>query len=182
MAALERIFEAIVKESAISLTELFDKSFETKSFGGKPWTKRLRTRRGSLLVDSGALRRSIKYSINGNKITWTSDLPYAAIHNTGGKIKVTPKMKRFFWAKYNEYNKKIKKGKKGQVLQSKANKNNYDEAQFWKAMALKKVGTFIKIPQRQFIGESPDVKQRIEKITNKYVNKLLETMAKRQTH
>lgn len=91
-------------------------------------------------------------------------------------------MKRFFWAKYNEYNKKIKKGKKGQVLQSKANKNNYDEAQFWKAMALKKVGTFIKIPQRQFIGECPEVKSRVEKITNKYVNKLLETMAKRQTH
>mgnify|MGYP002853282096 CR=1 FL=1 len=176
MSALEKIFAAIVKESAINLSDLFDKSFETKSFNGKQWKNRINNRRGSLLVDSGALRRSLKYTITGNTIVWTSNLPYAQIHNEGGKIKITPKMHRFFWAKYMSLSKKVKKGKKGQVL--KASKTNYEEAQLYKALALKKIGTFITIPQRQFIGESPEVKIRVDKIANKYINKLIETFFK----
>ena len=38
--------------------------------------------------------------ISGNSITFSSDLPYAALHNEGGDIRVTPRMRRFFWAKY----------------------------------------------------------------------------------
>jgi len=176
MSALEKIFAAIVKESAISLADLFDKSFETKSFNGHPWKNRINNRRGSLLIDSGALRRSLKYTITGNTITFSSNLPYAKIHNEGGKIKITPKMHRFFWAKYMSLTKRVKKGKKGQVL--KGSKANYDEAQIFKALAQKKIGTFITIPKRQFIGESPEANRRIDRIANKYITRLIETFTK----
>jgi len=176
MSSLEKIFAAIVKESAISLADLFDKSFETKSFNGHPWTNRINNRRGSLLVDSGALRRSLKYTISGNTITFTSNLPYAKIHNEGGKIKVTAKMKRYFWTKYMSLTKKVKKGKKGQVL--KGSEANYNEAQIYKALAKKRIGTFITIPKRQFIGESPEANRRINKIADKYITRLIEAFTK----
>ena len=35
-----------------------------------------------------------------NSITFFTSLPYAAIHNDGGEIVVTKRMKRFFWHKY----------------------------------------------------------------------------------
>ena len=89
MTALQQLFAQLVKTIAASANAIFDKSFETKSFDGRPWKTRKRNRRGSLLVDSGALRRSLKYTINGNTITWTSNLPYAKIHNDGGYIKIT---------------------------------------------------------------------------------------------
>ena len=35
-------------------------------------------------------------------VRFSSYVPYAAIHNEGGKITVTGKMKKFFWAKFKE--------------------------------------------------------------------------------
>ena len=35
---------------------------------------------------------------------------YAKIHNEGGKILITPKMRRFFWAKFKETGKEYWKG------------------------------------------------------------------------
>ena len=37
-------------------------------------------------------------------------------------------------------------------------------AEFYKAMALKKVGSTIKIPRRRFIGEAPEVVKAVEEI------------------
>ena len=179
MTALQQLFAQLVKAIATSANAIYDKSFETKSFDGRPWKTRKRNRRGSLLVDSGALRRSLKYTINGNTITWTSNLPYAKIHNDGGFIKITPKMRRFFWAKYYECTKKIKRGKKGQVL--KASKVHSEDAEFWKAMALlatRKLGAYIKIPRRRFIGNSNEVSRKIKQITDAFMKRLDDAIAR----
>ncbi|MEE3448445.1 MAG: phage virion morphogenesis protein [Bacteroidales bacterium] len=163
----EPILKQMMREIAVSLGDLFDKSFETKSFGGKAWPKRILNLKGSLMMQSGALRRSINAKVSGFKITFTSNLPYAKIHNDGGKIKVTAKMKRYFWAMHKQYSKKVKKRKNGTVM--KASLKNNELAEFYKAMALKKVGSEITIPQRQFIGNAPEVEIRIKKITDKYI-------------
>ena len=54
---------------------------------------------------------------------------------------VTAKMKGFFWAQHYKA--------RGDA------KELSTEAQFWRNMALKKVGSQIKIVQRQFLGEHP---------------------------
>jgi len=173
MTALQQLFAQLVKAVAISANAIFDKSFETKSFDGRPWKARKHGNRGSLLVDSGALRRSLNYTINGNTITWTSNLPYAKIHNDGGYIKITPKMRKFFWHMYYTCTKKIKRGKKGQVL--KASLVHSKDAEFWKAMALlanRKQGKYIKIPRRRFIGNSNEVSRKIKQITDAFMKRL----------
>ena len=117
-----------------------------------------------MLVDSGALRRSIRGKVSAGKITWESTLPYAAIHNEGGEIVVTAKMKRFFWAKYYEANKGMGRRKNGELRANKQNVQLGATAEFWKRMALMKEGSTITIPKRQFIGASPEVERIVESI------------------
>lgn len=47
---------------------------------------------------------SIYYHPTDYSVTVGTSVPYAEIHNEGGDIKVTARMKRFFWAKYREAN------------------------------------------------------------------------------
>ena len=69
-----------MREIAIDLSEEFDKNFERKSFFGSPWRRRIMSGRGTLLVASGRLRRSLRHSVTARYISWSSDAPYAKIH------------------------------------------------------------------------------------------------------
>lgn len=66
----------------------------------KQWEPRKRPRKGSktrsqtLLVDSGRLKRSIrKISANMKEVVIGTDVPYAQIHNDGGKLNKTVNVK-----------------------------------------------------------------------------------------
>mgnify|MGYP007098452244 CR=1 FL=1 len=52
----------------------------------------------AILTDTGALRKSIGSRTTENSITFFTSLPYAAIHNDGGEIVVTKRMKAFLLA------------------------------------------------------------------------------------
>ena len=67
-------------------------------------------------------------------LTETTDSIVINGGQNGGFIKITPKMRRFFWHMYYTCTKEIKRGKKGQVL--KSSKVHSEDAEFWKAMAL----------------------------------------------
>lgn len=123
-----------------------------------PWAKRslsISSDRG-VLIQSGKLRDSIHAVSNGmNNISFQTDpLPYAKIHNEGGYIIVTERMRRYFWYMYMKSTGAMGKRKDGKLRQNKANERLSTMASFYKAMALKKVGSRIRIPKRQYIGES----------------------------
>lgn len=123
------------------------------------------------LYQNGTLMQSLKKSsATIDMIVVEADSNYAEIHNDGGLITVTEKMKKFWWAKYIEVS-GIKKSDNGSTdwknrtafktnkagTQSSLSKHNVSlsrKAAFCKSMALMKVGSKIKIPQRQFIGHS----------------------------
>lgn len=128
----------ILDDMRVELSDEFDRNFERKAFFSDKWKPRAHDyNRGSLLIVSSAMRRSAQGQVSGNGVRFSSSLPYTALHNEGGKITVTAKMKRFFWAKYKE---------------------TKDES--WRRMALMKVGKVITMPERRFIGDGPDT-QRI---------------------
>ena len=52
---------------------------------------------------SGALSKSFKIKTTLKKATISSDLPYAAIQNYGGKIRITERMRKKMWALYKEF-------------------------------------------------------------------------------
>lgn len=127
----------------IEATKHFKKNFYDEGFDGKKWKSRKSKRMGNtngqkILSQSGELAESIDYRIDGNIVVIYSDKPYAQIHNEGGKISVTPKMKGYFWAKHKEAK----------------DAGAHDVADMYKAMALSKE---ITIEQRKFMGESHDL-------------------------
>ena len=152
------MFGRILKDIRVELSEEFDKNFEREAFFSEAWARRKGPvhggRSGHLLVDTGRLRGSIRSRIEGDSVFFSSDLPYAGIHNDGGDIIVTARMKRFFWAKFREAN--------GDTWSRKG--SGGAEAEFWKMMALKKVGTAVKIPRRRFLGVNSEVEKIVLEI------------------
>lgn len=107
---------------------------------------------------------AILCDIPNTSIRFFTTLPYAAIHNDGGEIRVTARMKRFFWHKYYETASAFGRKKNGELRRDKRTVRLTAEAEFWKCMALKKEGTKIVIPRRQFLGAAPEVEQAVKKI------------------
>lgn len=166
-------------------------NFRDGGFYGQSWSPPLRIQGGfggpaygPLLSGSNHLMMSTEYIPETGRVIIQNTLAYAPIHNEGGEITVTPKMRRFFWSQY------YKRGLvgqmhgqgKGKTNQQKANAFN-KEADFWKAMALKKVGSKIKIPQRQFMGEHPQVDKLVKDIINKELTNFIQHgMSTRRSH
>lgn len=144
----------------IEAVKHFKNNFQEEGFDGKKWASRKSKRMGStnaqkVLSQSGELSESIDYRVEGNLVIIYSDKPYAKIHNQGGKIQVTEKMKRFFWAK----NKEAKDA------------GNTDVADMFKAMALSKE---ITIEQRMYIGNSDVLITKITQKINKDLKRILQ--------
>ncbi len=107
------------------------------------------------MYNRGSLMRSIKkQTVTMEKVVVIADSPYAAIHNQGGYIVVTTRMKKYFWAKFYELSGSVSVNKQGAVSLNKKNVSIGKKAMFCRAMALKTVGSRIKIPQHQFMGHS----------------------------
>lgn len=107
---------------------------------------------GTLLSSRNELYGSIRFQIMTNKVVVSSAKPYSRIHNEGGPvnqtIQITPKMRKFAWAKYYEAN----GGQSG------------DEGGEWKGLALTKKQAISRnfiMPKRQFMGQSAHVKKLI---------------------
>lgn len=169
------LIKRILKDVEVELKDEFDRNFERKAFFDKPWPKnKLINRKGSMMARNNHLRRSISTRTDADSIIFTSSLPYALIHNEGGTITVTAKMKKFFWHKYYETSGKVKTLKNGQKSTSKQSQRYNIEAEQWKNLALMKVGDQLTIPQRQFIGEHPVVTKAVETIIKDNMKELQE--------
>ncbi len=167
----KELIKTMLKDIETELGEEIDRNFTRQGFFGEKWPARKGPLRkgGATLVDTGALRRSIKTRMTDNSITFYSELPYAAIHNEGGEIKVTPKMRSFFWAMYFKASGKRKTTKSGTLRKDKRNAQLNEEAEYWKSLALKKNGDVVRIPRRRFLGSSPAVEERVRKIIERNI-------------
>ncbi len=91
----------ILRKARVKLTEMFDSNFNRQGFFDNKWapTKDPKVnkagKKGSILIVSGRMRRSIRSYIKAKAIVFASDLPYTALHNEGGNfpVKVRPHKK-----------------------------------------------------------------------------------------
>lgn len=146
---MDDLITSILRDLQVELSDEFDRNFQRGAFFNEVWPAK-RSGGPSHLVQTGKLRRSIQSVITGNRLKFTSSEPYAAIHNEGGEITVTERMKKYFWAKFKQT---------GQ--------------QHWKYLALVKTGSKITIPKRQFLGSSPEVERAIERVIDDNVRDYL---------
>lgn len=100
------IRQDILSDVRVKLTEMFDRNFTEQGFFGKKWTSTKVSKtnragqRGSILIVTGAMRRSIRSIVRGDAVVFTSDKPYTALHNEGGN----------FTANVRQHNRSSKKG------------------------------------------------------------------------
>lgn len=128
---------------------------------------------GTLLSSRNHLFSSIKYVPSDYRVRVANDLAYAPVHNWGGTLHptVTPRMRRFAWAKYYQAGGGQKKGTEGK---KKGKNDEPAEALNWKKLALtKKEKLDVKIPQRQFLGESKELTEKIAGKTETEIRKIL---------
>ena len=140
----------------IEAVNLFKENFDKEGFiSGKgrlqKWEKTKRNTGRKILTKSRRLKRGIHIKRIGNgKVTVSvdSNIKYAALHNFGGTIPITPKMRRYFWAMF---------------------KQTGDS--YFKAMALTKKTEFV-IPERKYIGETAAMEPRLDRRTIKELKKI----------
>ena len=81
----EQLKRNILKDMRTELADEFDKNFDRKAFFTKKWKRRANPdAKGSLLMVTGTMRRSVKAEVKVNGVRFSSAVPYAAIHNEGG--------------------------------------------------------------------------------------------------
>lgn len=165
------IFKQITQDIKVDLKDEFDRNFERKAFFDEKWKSTKRANPiGSLMARKNNLRRSLRASSQGSKITFSSSMPYASIHNEGGEIKITPQMRKYFWYMYYKnmqgvsFNMESKKAKTAKM----AEKNS--TAEYYKNMAMHK-GDTIKMPKRQFIGYHRSQDKVIQEIMDENMTK-----------
>ena len=171
------IFRRILSDIRVDLGDEFDKNFTRQSFFNAAWERRRSPVRqgGTILSDTGTLRRSIKSRTTEDSITFYTDLPYASVHNDGGEIVVTERMKRFFWHKYYSATGGFGRKKDGSRRNDRRTLQLSDEAEFWRVMALKRVGSTIRIPRRRFLGTGPEVERIVREIVEKNLDDYFDT-------
>lgn len=199
MKAQEKQIDTLIKERMPVIVgrmakDHFQDNFRQGGFvngGLHPWpkAKRLSSGRtdaagqyGTLLSSRDHMFSSVKYIPSDYRVKVADELIYAPVHNWGGEVNptVTPKMRRFAWAKYYEASGKAQKAVKGKRKGKKkgsagnAEPPDNPEAQFWKRMALtRKKKLSVKIPQRQFIGESRELTEKINQKLDKEIRNIL---------
>jgi len=102
--------------------------------------------RGSLMVRSGRLKRSIrKIAVARNSVTIGTDVPYAEPHNEGAVINQTVNVRSH------------SRKRKGRSETVKAHKRKRK----------------ITLPERRFIGESAVLLRRVERLVQREINEIL---------
>ena len=169
--------DEIPRKAAIIAKNHFRQNFRDGGFtddGLHAWKKTKRQEAGSPYKPLTSERNHLMNSVDAvpapGQVTVVNPVPYARIHNEGGTIHtnptVTPKMRKMAWAKAYS----IAGVSKGDKLP----KDLPEEARKWRALALtrkEKLNIKIKMPRRQFIGDSKELRIKINQIV---INKLNE--------
>ena len=187
---IQKIIKNILRDIAVDMKDEFDQNFERQAFFSEKWQRRkspIRNEGRAILTDTGQLRRSIKSRTTENSIIFYTDLPYAEIHNDGGEIVVTDRMKRFFRAKAYEaagtFGRKKTTTTKAKRTQTLTDRQFWGwmhtatltpEAEFWCALAMKPVGSTIRIPRRRFLGTAPEVEKAVRDIIEENITDYIE--------
>lgn len=82
-----KLLQNILSDIRIEINEENDKNFTRKAFFTEKWARRkFDDGKGSLMMRSGNLRRSVKIRNTATGLVVSSGVVYATIHNEGGEI------------------------------------------------------------------------------------------------
>lgn len=147
------IYDRILSDARVKLTEMFDSNFREQGFFGDRWvatkTSKINKqgKKGSILIVTGAMRRSIRSIVRGMAVVFSSHLPYTALHNEGGNFAVNVRA----------HSRTIKKTGKTYNVRGHSRMMN--------------------MPQRQFIGDHDKVQQALAEVVYKNLRDFSQQLA-----
>lgn len=122
----------------------------------EPWEPRKRKARGTLMIQTGRLKRSIrKLYATHELIMLGTDVPYAQIHNDGGTITETVNVKA--------HKRKITIAKSYNLRTRNASRNRVSTGQTTDVKAHQRQIN-LTIPARPFLGQSAVLMRRLERL------------------
>lgn len=161
LRAIEKTMKLIPNKVAIEAVRFSKERFQQGNWIGantETWkprkpVKQSKSRAGrGILTDTGRLRRSIrKVQANTQKVTIGTDVPYAHIHNTGGRYTASQNV--------------------GAHMR-KAHKRNGKMVKAHHVNSFSRTLT-VNMPRRQFIGESPFLAKRMVRMMSAEFNRIL---------
>lgn len=128
----------------------------------EPWKPRKRKDRGSLMTKTGQLKRSIRKMASGlDYVIIGSDVPYAKIHNEGGKSQKSVYV--------SSHTRKKTIPKSVNLRTRKASRKRVDTGETIKVKShTRKMNLFV--PKRQFMGKSRALELRLQHHLKKSLN------------
>ena len=144
----------------------------------RPWPRTRRQQSGAgtaesqygpLLSSREHLMLSVEHTTYDYGALVYNRVPYAPIHNWGGKIPVTDRMRGYMWYRYLKASGKLGRSKNsasegGSRKRRKPSQATTAEAEKWRRLALSvRNKKTIRIPQRQFLGASARLEETIRK-------------------
>ena len=144
----------VMRDLKVELDDEFDRNFERKAFFDRPWaplSPNYNPSEGSMLMRTGALRRSLHSRIDGTRLIY------------GGTVRQdfvpSDKMRRWAWAKARE---RREQGDKP------------GEEKFRRMALAKRIRRTISVPARPFIGEHPRIREIAAEVVRENAEKTLE--------
>ena len=177
----KEVYDRLPRKVGVTAVNHFKQNFRDGGWldnGLHPW-KRTRRQEGNgkdakyspLTSRRNHMMRSIQASTSPGQVTIEDPVPYAAIHNDGGDITthptVTERMRRYAW--HMVYSLAGIKGK------GKLPKELPKEAEKWKGLALTRkssITVHAHIPQRQFMGDSAELRVKVNKLIQDSIQKI----------
>ncbi|MFV0310530.1 MAG: phage virion morphogenesis protein [Dysgonomonas sp.] len=144
-------------------------NFSKERFVKKNWIdrstetwKKTKKKKGSTLVASGRLKRSIrKVTVTPSRVVIGTDVPYARIHNEGGEISGTETVRSFTRRRHR---------RRAHMRKGKPIKEQTVKSYRVKPFSRKYKRKFIK---RQFIGQSQELNNQIDKLIKSELDKAI---------
>lgn len=184
--------DRLPRKVGIIAVQHFKQNFRDSGFldgGLRPWKKSQRELRGGLGASAryktltsarNHLMSSTQAHIGRGEVSIENPVPYAVIHNEGGTIvsnpTITPKMRKYAWAMVYKLSgrKRSSTGKRGKRAGG-SREAIPEEAKKWMALALTKKTKLkirAKMPKRQFIGESRELVEKVNKEVNDSIQRI----------
>ena len=184
---IKEVHDRLPRKVGVTAVNHFKQNFRDGGWldnGLHPW-KRTRRQEGNgkdakyspLTSRRNHMMRSIQASTSPGQVTIEDPVPYAAIHNDGGDITVTQRMRKYAW--HMVYSLAGIKGK------GKLPKELPKEAEKWKGLALTRkssITVHAHIPQRQFMGDSAELRVKVSKLINESIQKIKDGIIALSSH
>lgn len=148
---LTKLYPRLPKIAGVVAVNFSKERFRSQNWlnnSTEPWQARKRNTKGKrgVLIKSGRLKRSIRVvKTTPNSATIGTDVPYAQIHNEGGRVNVTQSVSKHTRKAHSRRRKGRKETVKEHTVKAHSRKVNFI------------------MPRRQFMGQSAVLDKQIER-------------------